>query len=150
MLNVGDKAPQFSLPDGDGKTVSLNDYAGQKVLIWFFPKASTPGCTAEGCSLRDHNEAFEAANVQVIGMSKDSPKRQKNFGSKYEFPYPLLSDESGKTIEAFGAWGPKKMMGREYEGILRSSFLINEDGIIERVYNKVKTKTHGADVLADL
>ena len=150
MLNVGDKAPEFTLPDGDGNEVSLSDYAGKKVLLWFFPKASTPGCTAEGCSLRDHNTALSDANVQVIGMSKDSPKRQKNFGSKYDFPYPLLSDESGETIEAFGAWGPKKMMGREYEGILRSSFLIDEHGKIEKVYAKVKTKTHGADVLADL
>ena len=150
MLNVGDKAPEFSLPDGDGNTVSLSDYSGQKVLVWFFPKASTPGCTAEGCSLRDHNTELSAAKVQVIGMSKDSPKRQKNFATKYDFPYPLLSDESGKTIEAFGAWGPKKFMGREFDGILRSSFLIDENGIIERVYQKVKTKTHGADVLADL
>ncbi len=150
MLSVGDKAPEFKLQDQDDNTVSLSDFKGQKVLVWFYPKASTPGCTAEGCNLRDHSAAFVDKNIQIIGISKDSVKRQKNFATKYEFPYPLLADESGATVEAFGAWGEKKFMGRVFDGILRSSFLIDEEGVIEKVYAKVKTKTHGEDVLADL
>jgi thioredoxin-dependent peroxiredoxin len=150
MLNVGDKAPEFSLIDQNGSTVKLTDFRGGKVLIWFYPKASTPGCTVEGCNIRDHQSEFTQNEICIIGISKDSVKRQKNFATKHAFEYPLLSDESGETIEAFGAWGPKKFMGREYEGILRSSFLIDEDGIIERVFAKVKTKTHGADVLQSI
>jgi len=150
MLKVGDKAPDFTLLNQDGESVSLTDYRGKKVLLWFYPKASTPGCTVEGCSLRDNYGSFTDKNVEIIGMSKDSVRRQKNFATKKDFPYPLLSDETGETISAFGAWGLKKFMGREYDGILRSSFLIDEEGVIERVYAKVKTKTHGPDVLADL
>jgi len=150
MLNIGDQAPDFSLLDQDGNQVSLGDFRGKKVLLWFYPKASTPGCTAEGCSLRDHNTALVDKNVVVLGMSKDSVKRQKNFATKQSFPYPLLSDESGSTVEAYGAWGLKKFMGREYDGIFRISYLIDEEGRIEKTYAKVKTKTHGADVLADL
>ena len=150
MLNVGDKAPDFTLLDQDGNTVSLADFRGKKVLLWFYPKASTPGCTAEGCNIRDHHERFQSANVQVLGMSKDSVKRQKNFATKQEFPYPLLSDESGATVEAYGAWGPKKFMGREFDGILRISYVIDESGNIEHVFGKVKTKTHGEDVLLAL
>ncbi len=150
MLKAGDKAPEFTLLDQEGLDVSLSDFRGQKVLVWFYPKASTPGCTAEGCNLRDHHDALGAEGVHILGMSKDSVKRLKNFATKYDFPYRLLSDPEGTTIEAFGAWGRKKFMGREYDGILRSSFLIDGQGTIERVYAKVKTKTHGADVLADL
>ena len=150
MLNVGDKAPEFSLLDQDGNTVSLSDFRGKKVLLWFYPKASTPGCTAEGCNIRDHHDQFQSANVQVLGMSKDSVKRQKNFATKQEFPYPLLSDESGETVEAYGAWGPKKFMGREFDGILRISYIIDESGNIEQVFGKVKTKSHGEDVLRAL
>ena len=150
MLQTGDKAPEFTHLDQDGNTVSLTDFRGQKVLVWFYPKASTPGCTAEGCNLRDHQQSFLDKSIQIIGISKDSVRRQKNFATKYEFPYPLLADEEGTTVEAFGAWGRKKFMGKEFDGILRSSFLINEEGVIEQVYAKVKTKTHGEDVLASL
>ena len=150
MLKVGDTAPSFSLPDQEGNTVSLDSYKGRKVLLWFYPKASTPGCTAEGCNLRDNYPALQDKNVAVIGMSKDSVRRQKNFATKQEFQYPLLSDEAGEIVAAYGCWGPKKFMGREFDGIHRKSFLIDEDGKIERIYEKVKTKTHGADVLADL
>ena len=150
MLNVGDKAPEFTLLDQDANEVSLSDYLGKKVLLWFYPKASTPGCTAEGCSLRDNYSALTDQNVQVIGMSKDSVRRQKNFATKQSFPYPLLSDEAGDIVSAYGCWGPKKFMGREFDGIHRKSFLINETGHIERIYEKVKTKTHGEDVLGDL
>ena len=150
MLQAGHPAPNFSLPDQHGQIVSLESFRGKKVLVWFYPKASTPGCTAEGCSLRDNYEELTNAGVEVIGMSMDSVKRQLNFATKQEFQYRLLSDESGEITKAFGAYGPKKFMGRSYEGILRYSFLIDEEGIIERVFDKVKTKTHGADVLATL
>ena len=150
MLKVGDKAPEFTHKDQNGNEVSLGDFAGKKVLVWFFPKASTPGCTAEGCNLRDNYGGLQDKNVEVIGISKDSVKRQSNFATKYEFPYPMLSDEEGATVNAFGCWGPKKFMGREFDGIHRKSFLIDENGKIERIYEKVKTKTHGDDVLADL
>ena len=150
MLKVGDKAPSFTLLDQEGQEVSLSDFAGQKVFVWFYPRASTPGCTAEGCTLRDERSAFEAQGIQILGISKDSVKRQKNFATKYDFPYPLLSDPEGTTVEAFGAWGRKKFMGREFDGILRSSFLIDGKGVIERVWAKVKTKSHATDVLQDL
>ena len=120
------------------------------MLIWFFPKASTPGCTAQGCNLRDNYAAFSAKNVAIVGISKDPPKRQAKFVDKYDFPFTMLCDESGATIEQYEAWGLKKFMGREFMGILRSSYLIDEEGKIERTYKKVKTKTHGVDVLQDL
>ena len=150
MLQAGDKAPQFTLMDQHGATTSLSDFKGKRVLVWFYPKASTPGCTAQGCNLRDNHAAFSAQGVEIIGISMDSVKRQSNFATKQNFPFRLLADESGEITKSFGAYGPKKFMGRSYEGILRSSFLIDGDGVIERVYEKVKTKTHGVDVLADL
>lgn len=150
MLKVGDKAPQFSLLDQHGEEACLADFAGRRVLVWFYPKASTPGCTTQGCNLRDNHGAFTDQNVEIIGISMDTVKRQNNFATKQKFPYRLLADETGEITKAFGAYGPKKFMGRSYEGILRSSFLIDGEGVIERVYDKVKTKTHGADVLADL
>ena len=150
MLKVGDTAPDFTLLDQDGNSVSLSDFRGQKVLLWFYPKASTPGCTAEGCNIQDNIQRFADSNVQVLGMSKDSVRRQKNFATKQSFSYPLLSDETGATIEAYGAWGPKKFMGREFDGILRISYIIDENGSIEQVFGKVKTKTHGEDVLDSL
>ena len=150
MLNVGDKAPEFTLPDADEKPVSLSDFRGKKVLLWFYPKASTPGCTAEGCNLRDNYSDLSAKGVAVIGMSKDSPRRQKNFATKQEFPYPLLSDEEGTIVSAYGCWGLKKFMGREFDGIHRMSFLIDETGKIAKAYHKVKAKDHPAEVLAEL
>lgn len=150
MLNVGDQAPEFSLPDQDGNLFSLQAQRGKKVLVWFYPKASTPGCTAQGCSLRDNHEQLLEKDVVVVGISMDSVRRQKNFATKKEFPFVLIADEEGQAVRAFGAWGLKKFMGRENEGILRSSFLIDESGIISHVFSKVKTKTHGADVLVVL
>jgi len=150
MLEIGKKAPAFKLPAADGSTMSLKDFKGKKVLLWFFPKASTPGCTAEGCNLRDNYEALSNANVEVIGVSADTPKKQSNFVNKYEFPFPMLCDESTEMIQKYGAWGLKKFMGREYDGIHRISYLIDEDGKIEHVWSKVKTKTHGDDVVAFL
>ena len=150
MLNIGDKAPDFTLQNQLGEDISLSDYQGRKLLIWFFPKASTPGCKAEGCSLRDHFSELSEQNISILGVSMDSVKRQANFVQKNDFPYPLLADTEGELIRGFGAWGPKKFMGKEYEGILRSSFLIDEKGYIEKVFSKVKTKTHGLDVLNSL
>ena len=147
MLSVGDLAPNFTLLDQEGVTVSLSDFKGKKVLIWFYPKASTPGCTARGCSLRDNYSDLKGKDIVVLGISKDSVKRQKNFAVKQEFPFQLLSDEEGKVVEAYGVWGLKKFMGREYMGINRTSFLIDEDGKLIEIISKVKTKTHGQDVL---
>jgi len=147
MLSVGDIAPNFTLLDQEGASVSLSDFKGQKVLVWFYPKASTPGCTAQGCSLRDNYSDLQAKDIVILGISKDSVRRQKNFAVKKEFPFQLLSDEKGEVVEAYGVWGLKKFMGREYMGINRTSFLIDEDGKLIEIISKVKTKTHGQDVL---
>ena len=150
MLKEGSKAPNFSLKDQDGKIVNLTDFKGQKVLLWFYPKASTPGWTIEGQKLRDEFQNFKEKNVVILGMSADSVKSQKNFCSKQDFPFPLLSDIDKTTIRAYEAIGIKKMYGREYEGIFRISYLINEDGLIEKAYGKAKPKEHAKEVLEDL
>lgn len=146
-LKAGDKAPNFEAKDQDGNTISLNDYKGKKLVVFFYPKASTPGCTTEACNLRDNYQRFQALNYEILGVSADSAKRQSNFKTKNEFPFPLLADEDKKVIEAFGVWGPKKFMGREYEGIHRTTFIIDENGIIEEVISKVKTKEHTSQIL---
>ncbi|MBG6132533.1 peroxiredoxin Q/BCP [Aquimarina sp. EL_43] len=146
-LKAGDKAPNFSALDQDGNTVTLGDYQGKKLVVFFYPKASTPGCTAEACNLRDHYQTFLAQGYEIIGVSADSAKRQQNFKNKFELPYPLLADEDKTVIEAFGVWGPKKFMGREYDGIHRTTFVIDEKGIISEVIAKVKTKDHAAQIL---
>ncbi|MEZ0181566.1 thioredoxin-dependent thiol peroxidase [Flavobacterium oncorhynchi] len=146
-LKVGDNAPNFSGIDQDGKSHKLADYAGKKLVVFFYPKASTPGCTAEACDLRDNFERFKANNYELLGVSADSQKAQLKFKDKYEFPFPLLADEDKSVINAFGVWGPKKFMGREYDGIHRTTFVINEKGIIEEVIEKVKTKEHAAQIL---
>ena len=147
MYAVGDTVKDFTLPNQNGEMITLSQYKGKKVLVWFYPKASTPGCTAEGCSLRDNFEDLSSQDVVVIGISMDSVKRQANFVKKHNFPYDLLADTEGVVVRDFGAWGPKKFMGKSYEGILRSSFLIDENGVVQEVISKVKTKTHGADIL---
>jgi peroxiredoxin Q/BCP len=146
-LQKGDKAPQFSGTDQDGKVHKLADYAGKKLVVFFYPKASTPGCTAEACDLRDNFERFKANNYELLGVSADSQKAQGKFKDKYEFPFPLIADEDKSVINAFGVWGPKKFMGREYDGIHRTTFVINENGIIDEVIEKVKTKEHAAQIL---
>ncbi len=150
MLLEGNKAPDFTLDDQDGSPVTLGDFKGKKVLVWFFPKASTPGWTIEGQVLRDEYKNFQEKNTEVVGISGDSIKTQKNFCDKQNFPFLLLSDPEKITIKAYGAFGPKKFMGKEYEGIYRVSYLINEDGAIEKVYNKVKPKEHAAQVLSHI
>jgi len=150
MLKEGSKAPGFNLDDQDGNSVSLSDFEGQKVLLWFYPKASTPGWTIEGQELRDEFQNFKDNNTVILGMSADSVKAQKNFCTKQEFPFPLLSDPDKTTIRAYEAIGLKKMYGREYEGIFRVSYLIDEKGVVEKAYAKVKPKEHALEVLADL
>ena len=150
MIIIGDKAPNFILPDVDGKSVSLNDYAGKKVVLWFFPKASTPGWIIEGKGFRDEFQKFEEKNIQIIGCSADSPKKQKKFCDKQGFQYPMLCDESHEMLESYGVWGKKKFMGREYMGISRVTYIIDQQGIIERIYKKVNTISHAQDILKDL
>lgn len=149
QLKAGDKAPNFSAQDEQGQTISLADYKGKKLVVFFYPKASTPGCTAEACNLNDNFERFQAKGYELLGVSADSAKRQANFKEKYGFQYPLLADEDKSVIEAFGVWGPKKFMGKEYDGIHRTTFVIDENGIIEDVITKVKTKDHTAQILTD-
>jgi thioredoxin-dependent peroxiredoxin len=146
-LKKGDKAPNFSAKDQDGNTHNLSDYNGKKLVVFFYPKANTPGCTAEACDLRDNFERFQANNYALLGVSADNAKAQCNFKNKFDFPFPLLADEDKALIETFGVWGPKKFMGREYDGIHRTTFIINENGIIDEVISEVKTKNHASQIL---
>ncbi len=146
-LKTGDKVPAFTAVDQDGNEIRLSDYEGKKLVVFFYPKASTPGCTAEACNLRDHYAALQDAGYSLLGVSADSQKRQKNFQTKYEFPFPLLADEDRTVINSFGVWGPKKFMGREFDGIHRKTFIVDESGVVERVIDKVKTKDHAAQIL---
>ena len=150
MLKIGNKAPDFTLLDSDENSVSLSDFKGQRVVLWFFPRASTPGWTNEGLGFRDEFKKFKDKNIAIIGMSADSTKKQKNFCEKQSFPFLLLSDESTNVLKAYDAWGLKKMYGREYEGIYRITYVIEEDGTIINSYSKVSVKTHALDVLQDL
>ena len=147
MLKVGDKAPDFSIVNQEGELVNFKDFLGKKVVVFFYPKASTPGCTNEACNLRDNYQEFIAKGYAVIGVSADSVKRQKNFAVKNNLPYDLIADEEKEIINAYGVWGPKKFMGREYEGIHRTTFIIDEKGIVEEVITKVKTKEHAIQIL---
>ena len=146
-IQKGDKAPNFSGKDQDGTVHTLADYKGQKLVVFFYPKADTPGCTAEACDLRDNFERFRANNYALLGVSADSAKAQSKFKTKYDFPFPLLADEDKAVITAFGVWGPKKFMGKEYDGIHRTTFVINEEGVIDEVITDVKTKAHAAQIL---
>ena len=148
MLKVGDKVPDFSAKDQDGNTINLSDYKGKKLVVFFYPKANTPGCTAEACNLRDNYKELQAQGYELLGVSADSEKKQSNFKNKYEFPFPLLDDEDHTVINTFGVWGPKKFMGREYDGIHRTTFVIDGEGVVENVIEKVKTKDHAAQILA--
>ena len=146
-LKIGDKAPSFSALDEQGNTQTLAQYKGKKLVVFFYPKASTPGCTAEACDLRDHFSRFKKENYALLGVSADSAKRQLNFKEKNELPFPLLADEDKAVIEAFGVWGPKKFMGKEYDGIHRTTFVIDENGVVENIIAKVKTKAHAEQIL---
>ena len=146
-LQVGDKAPNFKVNDQDGNTISSKDYDGKKWVVFFYPKASTPGCTTEACNLRDNYKELQKEGFELLGVSADSEKRQKNFKEKYNFPFPLLADENKEVINAFGVWGPKKFMGREFDGIHRKTFIMDKTGTIVRVIDKVNTKDHAAQIL---
>jgi thioredoxin-dependent peroxiredoxin len=146
-LKKGDNAPKFSGKDQDGKLHTLADYKGKKLVVFFYPKANTPGCTTEACDLRDNYERFQANNYALLGVSADNAKAQSSFRNKFEFPFPLLADEDKSVIDAFGVWGPKKFMGKEYDGIHRTTFMIDENGIIDEVITDVKTKAHSAQIM---
>lgn len=149
-LAVGDKAPDFSLPDQDGKNHTLSAYRGKPVVLYFYPKDNTSGCTKEACGFRDDYSAYQEAGVTILGVSPDSPKSHTNFIAKYELPFTLLADTERQVLQQYGALGMKKNYGREYEGVLRTTFLIDADGKIARIYNKVKPAEHSAEILADL
>ena len=146
-LKIGDIAPNFQSLDEAGNSISLSDYKGKKLVLFFYPKASTPGCTVEACNLSDNYSRFTSLGYDVVGVSADSAKRQSNFKEKYGFPYPLLADEDKSVINAFGVWGPKKFMGKEYDGIHRTTFIIDAHGVIEDIIVKVKTKDHTSQIL---
>jgi len=146
-LKVGDKVPTFSAKDENGNDIKLSDYKGKKLIVFFYPKASTPGCTAEACNLRDNYTELKAQGYELLGVSADSQKRQLNFKNKYEFPFPLLADEDHSVLNIFGVWGPKQFMGKKYDGIHRMTFVIDGDGVVEKVIDKVKTKDHAAQIL---
>ena len=145
-LKIGDKVPNFTVTDQDGNTITMQDYQDKKVIVFFYPAASTPGCTAEACNLRDHYKDLQDKGYEIIGVSADTEKKQSNFRNKYEFPFPLLADTDKQVIEAFGVWGLKKFMGREYDGIHRKTFLVDK-GVVTHVIDKVKTKTHALQIL---
>ena len=146
-LKAGDKVPNFSVNDQDGNLISLADYKGKKLIVFFYPKANTPTCTVEACNLGENYKALQDAGYEILGVSADTEKRQSNFKNKFNFPYPLLADTEKEVINAFGVWGPKKFMGREFDGIHRKTFLISEEGVVERVIDKVKAKIHSEQIL---
>ncbi len=147
LLQKGDKAPNFTAKDQDGNKISLEDLRGKKVILYFYPKDSTPGCTAEACDFRDNYSSLASQGFEVIGVSADDEKSHQKFIDKYQLPFTLIADTNHEVIKAFGAWGEKKFMGKTYDGILRSTFIINEEGLIEAVIDKVKTKAPTEQVL---
>ena len=147
MLEKGMKAPDFSLSDKDGNMVSLSQFAGKKVIVYFYPKDNTPGCTRQACAFAEAFEEFRNIDAIVIGISKDSVSSHVKFAEKYALPFVLLSDPEHEVIEAFGAWGEKKNYGKTYFGTVRSTFVIDENGIIEKVMPKVKPDTNAAEIL---
>lgn len=146
-IEIGSIAPEFTLANQHDLKVSLSDNRGRVVIVYFYPKASTPGCTTQACGLRDSLEQLLAANVVVLGVSPDSPPKLRKFHDKYHLNFDLLSDESHRVAESYGAWGMKKFMGKEYMGILRSTVIIDEVGVVAGVIKKVNTKTHHDDLL---
>jgi len=147
MIEVGQKAPEFTLQDQNDESVSLASFKGKKVLVYFYPRASTPGCTVQACALRDSKAELDALNVVVLGISPDTQKKLTNFTNKQELNFTLLADEDHAVCEAYGVWQLKKFMGRENMGVVRTSFLIDENGNLEHIFNKFKTKDHHEVVL---
>jgi len=146
-LKIGDKAPDISAKDQDGNHIGLEQYAGKKVVLYFYPKDNTPGCTIESCDLRDNYNYLLKQGYEVIGVSADSEKKHRNFIKKFKLPFRLIADTDKKVLNAYGVWGEKKFMGRTYQGIHRTTFIISESGIIEDIINKVKTLNHTKQVL---
>ncbi len=146
-LKKGDKAPQFSGKDQHGNSISLTDFKGKKLAIYFYPKDMTPGCTTQACNLRDNYSALDKAGISIVGVSADDAGRHQKFIEKYNLPFPLIADEDKSVINAFGVWGPKKFMGKEYDGIHRTTFLINEKGEVHDIIAKPKTKAHAEEIL---
>lgn len=149
-LKVGDPAPNFSLPDTEGNTVGLADLRGKRVVLYFYPRDNTPGCTKEACGFRDAYETYQEKDVVVLGVSTDDAKSHKKFATKFNLPFPLLIDDGGQVASAYESYGLKKFMGKEYTGISRSTFVIGPDGTLEKIYRKVKPETHASELLADL
>lgn len=149
-LKPGDLAPDFIGRDQDGNAIQLSDFKGKKLILYFYPKDNTSGCTAEACSLRDGYEELKTLGMEVVGVSPDSEKSHKNFIRKYNLPFRLIADENHEIAEKYGAWGEKKMYGKAYFGILRTTFLINESGIITHIFNKVDTKEHVKQILSEI
>lgn len=150
MLKEGQKAPAFSLKDQNGDEHKLSDYLGKWVLVYFYPKDNTPGCTKEACAIRDAWSLYEKENAIVLGVSKDSEESHKKFADKHELPFTLLSDPDHKMMEKYGAWGEKKFMGRTFDGINRISYLVDPEGKVAKVYPKVKPPIHAEEVLSDI
>lgn len=146
-LKAGDKVSPFNVKDQDGNDIQLSDYLGKKLIVFFYPRANTPGCTLEACNLRDNYKTLKDKGYALLGVSADSQKKQANFKNKFNLPFPLLADEEHTVLDIFGVWGEKKFMGRTFDGIHRKTFIIDEKGVIERVIDKVKTKDHAAQIL---
>ena len=149
-LKEGDKAPDFSAKNEKGEQISLKDFKGKKLALFFYPAADTSGCTAEACSLRDHYKELQLKGINVLGVSPDTSKKQSNFIKKYSFPYSLLADEDQTVLKTYGVWGEKKFMGRTFDGVHRTTFLIDEQGMIEKIYDKVDTDEHAEQILNSL
>jgi peroxiredoxin Q/BCP len=147
ILNIGDPAPGFQSVDQNGNPIALSDFLGSKVIIYFYPKDDTPGCTAEACNLRDNYQILIDKGYKIIGVSPDDEKSHKKFSEKYVLPFALIPDKTKKIIQDYGAWGKKKLYGKEYEGLLRMTFIIDEEGKISGIFNKVDTKNHTAQIL---
>ena len=150
VIRESTKAPDFSLLDQYGNEHSLSDYRGKNIILYFYPRDNTKGCTTEACNFRDDYSDYEKAEVTIIGVSPDSVKSHSNFAVKYSLPFTLLADQDHKVCELYGVWGLKKFMGREYMGVFRTTFLINKEGMIKKVYEKVKPADHSQQILADL
>ena len=146
-LNVGDKAPDFVALNESGQSISLSEFLGKKVILYFYPKDMTPGCTAESCNLGENYSLLQENGFIVLGVSPDSSKSHQKFIDKYNLPFSLIADKDKAVIKAFGVWGPKKFMGKEYDGVHRTTFVIDENGVIEKVFSKVKTKDHTNQIL---
>jgi len=149
LLKKGDKAPAFNAVDQDGNPISLKDYIGKKLVLYFYPKDDTPGCTAEACNLRDNYGLLLKKGYKIVGVSADDEQSHKKFIQKYVLPFPLIADKDKSIIKAYGAWGKKNLYGKEYDGILRTTYVISEEGIIERIFTKVDTKNHTEQILGN-